>query len=51
VLDGGLNPGLIIAVIAAKPRPAPASWKDRRWTFEELAAELPESNLPTELWE
>jgi Uma2 family endonuclease len=23
----------------------------RRWTFAELAAELPESNLPTELWD
>ena len=36
--------------MAAKPRPAPATWKNRRWTFDELAAELPESNLPTELW-
>ena len=23
----------------------------RRWTFAELAAELPETNLPTELWD
>lgn len=38
-------------MIAAKPRSIPAKWKTRRWTFEELAAELPESNLPTELWD
>jgi Uma2 family endonuclease len=38
-------------VIAAKPRPAAARWKNRRWTFQELAAELPESPLPTELWD
>ena len=38
-------------VIAAKTRPVAAKWKNRRWTFDELAAELPESNLPTELWD
>jgi Uma2 family endonuclease len=29
----------------------PAKWRNRHWTFDELAAELPESNLPTELWD
>lgn len=51
MLDGGHVPGLIVAVIAAKPRPIPAAWKNRRWTIDEWAAELPESNLPTELWD
>ena len=50
-LDSSLNPRLITPVIAAKPRPALATWKNRRWTFEELVAELPESNLLTELWD
>ena len=26
-------------------------WQERRWTFQELGAELAESNLPTELWD
>jgi hypothetical protein len=40
-------------VIATRTKPAktPKKWKDRRWTFEELAAEVPESNVPTELWD
>jgi Uma2 family endonuclease len=42
---------LILPVIVAKPRPALAKWKNRCWSFDELAAELPESNLPTELWD
>jgi Uma2 family endonuclease len=51
MLDPGPVPGLILGVIAVKSRPVPVKWKRRRWTFEELAAELPESNLPTELWD
>lgn len=38
-------------MIAAKPKATAEKWTDRRWTFEELAAELPESNLPAELWD
>jgi hypothetical protein len=42
---------LILLVIAAKPGRLPAKWKNRRWTFGEMLAELPESNLPMELWD
>jgi Uma2 family endonuclease len=50
-LDRGQIQGFILLVIATKPRRVGAKPKERRWTFEELAAELPESNVPTELWD
>jgi Uma2 family endonuclease len=40
-----------VEVIATKPRAVPKRLPSRQWTFEEMAAELPESNLPTELWD
>ncbi len=42
---------MILDVITARSRPKAGKWKDRHWTFAELAAELPESNLPIELWD
>jgi Uma2 family endonuclease len=38
-------------VIATKPRSDAKRQPTRRWTFDELATALPESNLPTELWD
>ena len=38
-------------MIAAAPRALPKRLASRRWTFAEMVAELPESNLPTELWD
>ena len=38
-------------MIEVRPKPSSRRLEDRRWTFEELAKELPESNLPTELWD
>jgi Uma2 family endonuclease len=40
-----------LTVIAAKAKATSRSSVDRRWTFEEMVAELEESNLPTELWD
>jgi Uma2 family endonuclease len=38
-------------MLATECRRIPAKWKNRRWTFDELLADVPESNLPTELWD
>jgi len=42
---------LIEIVIATKSNALKKLSSSRRWTFDELAAELPESNQPTELWD
>jgi Uma2 family endonuclease len=42
---------LIESVIAAKNKPVRQKSAPRRWTFDEMAEELPESNQPTELWD
>jgi Uma2 family endonuclease len=39
----------IITIMKTATLPRPEA--TRRWTYEEMAAELPESNLPTELWD
>ena len=38
-------------MIATKPKAPVRPVPPRHWTFDELAAVLPESNLPTELWD
>ena len=38
-------------MIGVKSKTGVKMLTNRRWTFEELASELPESNLPTELWD
>jgi len=40
-----------VPVIATKPRIPARRAEPRRWTFAEMAAELTETNLPTELWD
>jgi len=40
----------ILALMATAALPRPAARK-RLWTYDEMVAELPESNLPMELWD
>jgi Uma2 family endonuclease len=50
-LDATGRNRLLSPVIAPKPRIPTRRAEPRRWTFDEMAAELPETNLPTELWD
>jgi Uma2 family endonuclease len=50
-LDRPLNWRFTLSVIAAKSRSSARKQSDRRWTFDEMVAELPESNQPVELWD
>lgn len=50
-LDTAAERRLIAGVIATKSRVPARPKEPRRWTFAEMAAELPETNLPTELWD
>ena len=38
-------------MIAAPSKPRAKRLSERRWTFDELLAEMPESNQPAELWD
>ena len=40
-----------LLVLATKTRVPARRAEPRRWTFAEMLAELPETNLPTELWD
>jgi Uma2 family endonuclease len=44
-------PTFIDSVIVTKPKIRTKTQPERLWTFDELATALPESNLPTELWD